>query len=125
MKAEMEKRIMKHAENIETIFGGAHKQGMDLCKWLRRKEAAANRMAVDWCNGDLSSEDWEAAGENVLQSVNEMLGNNTEKVPVFVNGDARGYTLKIKDEWIRENEIEIHKDWGGFGILAPDLSLRD
>ena len=121
MKKEMENRINQHAENLSAIFPNAHKQGMDLCKWLRRKESIANRMATDWCNGDLSAKDWEAASANILQSVNEVLGNDPATVPVFVNGDARGYTLKIKDEWARENAVGIYRDWGGYGILAPDL----
>jgi hypothetical protein len=43
-------------------------------------------------------------------------------VPVFVNGDPRGYALKIQDEYVSENSLDIHRDMGGYGILAPDLS---
>jgi hypothetical protein len=83
-------------------------------------------------------------------------------VPVFLNGDPRGYALKIRDEWMhkaqtlrRDGEpvytgpdpetwihrnhsfsvahalehegyrlepVQLHRDWGGYGILAPDLS---
>ena len=34
---------------------------------------------------------------------------------VFVNGDARGYALKLKSEFIKDKTI--HRDWGGYGIL--------
>jgi len=37
---------------------------------------------------------------------------------VFINGDPRGYALKIKDEFVRENNLTIYQDWGGYGILA-------
>jgi len=121
MKKEMENRIRNHAEMLDAIFPNAHKQGVDLCKWLRRKESVGNRMATDWCNGDLSNEDWDNASDNLLQSVNEMLGNDPAKITIFINGDARGYTLKIHDDSMRENSLELHRDWGGFGILAPDL----
>lgn len=49
--------------------------------------------------------------------------NRKPLVPVFLNGDPRGYALKIEDEWLRDRpEVRIHKDWGGYGIIAPDLS---
>ena len=38
---------------------------------------------------------------------------------VFVNGDARGYALKLKSEFIKDKTI--HRDWGGYGIIAPDF----
>ncbi len=28
----------------------------------------------------------------------------------------------IDDEWMREHPaVRLHRDWGGYGILAPDL----
>ncbi len=48
--------------------------------------------------------------------------NRKPLVPVFFNGDPRGYTLKIRDEYAREHQLKIHRDWGGYGIIAPDLS---
>ena len=42
-------------------------------------------------------------------------------VPVFVNRDPRGYALKIKSEWVREKGAAIHQDWGGYGIIAPEI----
>lgn len=38
------------------------------------------------------------------------------------NGDARGYALKIEDNYMRENNIVLFQDWGGYGIIAPDFS---
>ena len=38
------------------------------------------------------------------------------------NGDARGYALKIPDNYMRENNIRLFTDWGGNGILAPDFT---
>jgi hypothetical protein len=45
----------------------------------------------------------------------------TEDYPIFLNGDARGYALKIQDDYVRDNNLDIHKDWGGYGILAPEF----
>ena len=48
--------------------------------------------------------------------------NRRPLVPVFVNRDPRGYALKIDDEWMRaRQEVRLATDWGGYGILAPDL----
>jgi len=47
-------------------------------------------------------------------------------VPIFLNRDPRGYALKIRSEWMAErNETQLHSDWGGYGILAPDLTNND
>jgi hypothetical protein len=43
--------------------------------------------------------------------------------PIFFNRDPRGYALKIPSEWMHAHpEVSLHRDWGGYGILAPDLS---
>jgi len=43
-------------------------------------------------------------------------------VPVRLNRDPRGYALKIDDAWMREHNVALHRDWGGYGIIAPDLT---
>jgi hypothetical protein len=42
-------------------------------------------------------------------------------VPIFVNRDPRGYCLKIDDEYTRANKLDIGTDWGGYGIIAPEI----
>lgn len=52
--------------------------------------------------------------------------NRKPLVPVFLNGDPRGYALKIESDWMRERlKLRLHTDWGGYGILAPDLREHD
>lgn len=47
-------------------------------------------------------------------------------VPVILNRDPRGYALKIDDEWMRAHrDVVLHRDWGGYGIIAPDLTEND
>lgn len=41
---------------------------------------------------------------------------NTDRV--WINGDPRGYALKVD---LRPGE-SLHRDLGGYGIIAPDLS---
>lgn len=60
--------------------------------------------------------------DSILAQVNAIL-RFTEKGPkVFINRDPRGYALKIDDEDMRRLGLQIHSDWGGYGIIAPDLS---
>jgi hypothetical protein len=42
-------------------------------------------------------------------------------VPVFINRDPRGYQLKIKDDWMTANNADLERDWGGYGLLAPEI----
>ena len=56
--------------------------------------------------------------DQILTKVETILNN---KKVLFCNGDARGYALKIDDEYIRNNNFNIHRDWGGYGIIAPDF----
>ena len=41
---------------------------------------------------------------------------------IFVNGDCRGYALKIFPDFITKNNFKIYLDWGGNGIIAPDFT---
>jgi hypothetical protein len=45
---------------------------------------------------------------------------------LHLNSDPRGYALKIDDEFMRSHKDhiglgELQTDWGGYGILSPDL----
>jgi hypothetical protein len=54
--------------------------------------------------------------EAVIEQVKKLFGG---KLPegFFVNYDARGYALKLKD-----GRKFGYQDWGGNGILAPDIT---
>lgn len=139
-RAEMYARIEEHGRNLLAVFPGAvERDPVELCRKLRRLETKAAALALRLCNGPEFPEGaYERQTDAVIAQVDNILGNNgLKRVPIFVNGDARGYSLKIRDEWLRE-EISglrsspasidraaalarIHKDWGGYGIIAPDL----
>lgn len=44
----------------------------------------------------------------------------------FVNGDPRGYALKIDNETSKGKAlieaVKLYTDWGGYGILSPDIN---
>ena len=51
-------------------------------------------------------------------------GEDHQYEKIFFNGDPRGYALKLSTQYtryIRSCNINIHQDWGGYGIIAPDF----
>lgn len=120
MKAKQRERIWRHGKQLNEIFK-TDVAPIELCKKLHRIETEAHRKATDYCNGDISTDEWEQYTEKALSRIDKILNFSKKEIPVFINGDARGYALKIRDEYIRENRITIHQDWGGYGILAPEI----
>ena len=125
-KIEMYARIKKHGEDIKKIFSlPASTDPIKLCKSLRRLETEAQTIQTTHGNGF-----YEVAANKEAQlmiklkkllmpkaTVEEFL-----KFGIFLNTDPRGYALKIPDDIVKENAWTIHKDWGEFGIIAPDLN---
>lgn len=118
----MYQEIAKHGQNLKRIFG-IDGDPVEICKKLRRLEVKANRTACDYCNGAIDCEKWGDFSERTKGKVLDIIGHQFADA-IFINGDPRGYTLKIDDEWLktRGESGGIHRDWGGYGILAPDLS---
>lgn len=128
-KQTMYAEILQHGNNLNKIFN----TGIDpvkLCKSLRRLELKANKIATDWCNGVIDTENIDPIIEPVMKAVYKILNNgiynddrpHQKKVPIFFNGDARGYALKINDAYVKAYNIDIYKDWGGYGIICPDFT---
>ena len=112
-------RITKHGQNLKAVFN--LDQDIDpvkLCKRLFRLENKAHKLALDFCNGEIDQLEWDQKANKILTKVEAILKN---KKVLFLNGDARGYALKIDDGYIRNNNLNIHRDWGGYGIVAPDF----
>ena len=115
-------RITRHGQNLKAMFNlDPNLDPVKLCKRLFRLENKAHRLAVDFCNGVIDQLEWDKKADQILTKVKTILNN---KKVLFCNGDARGYALKIDDEYtryIRSCNINIHRDWGGYGIIAPDF----
>lgn len=122
-KERMYQRIEKHGADLNRIFN-TDLDNITLCKRLRRLEAKAHKLAEDYCNGvnGVDSENWDDKCEPILEAVNKIIHFMDAQFAVFVNGDARGYALKIDfGGSVAETDVKLHKDWGGYGILAPDF----
>ena len=111
-KISQYEQIKAHGRNLLAIFPNAtERDPVALCKKLRRLEAKASRICLDYCNGDFDAgengEKLDAAIDPILAKINAILGNNEQypvlNVPVFINRDPRGYALKIADGWMRSS----------------------
>ena len=125
MNAKTEAAVIEHGENLLRIFPYAtERDPVKLCKRLRKLEKQGEALALRLCNGPEFAEgkddEIEAA---IMAELDGLLYYKAAHIPVFLNRDPRGYALKIKDSWMRErHELRLHRDWGGYGIIAPDLT---
>jgi len=115
-KKELYENITAHGNNLKNLFKLDNSvDSVKLCKSLFKLENQAQKLALDYCNyGNLDN----SAVESILKKAGVLL-NITDTNQIFFNGDARGYALKISDNFCKDKEI--FKDWGGYGILAPDF----
>lgn len=128
-KRALNERIEAHGWALCEIFGIYTSDPIGMCKKLRRLEVSANALALRGCNepdGLVTDEE----ERTILDAVDKILCFRAAGVPVFFNKDPRGYALKIDDAFMREHAAKphlelatppLHRDWGGYGIIAPDL----
>jgi hypothetical protein len=117
-KEQLYADITAHGEQLQAIFK-LDGDPVQLCKRLFRIENEAHRIATQYCNGDIDEQVYEHERARILAKVDCILNYTVKRIPVLFNGDARGYTLKISDEYARD--LTIYRDMGGYGIIAPDL----
>jgi len=107
--------ILKHGFKLQRIYPESKAFGpVELCKKLHRHEVRARRMTEEMCN--IVDVDHDSALDRIEKKVNEILGSGPH---VFINRDPRGYALKISTE--DALHLDIHKDWGGYGIICPEF----
>jgi len=118
---KMYQRIEQHGLALNAVFN----TGIDpvtLCKKLFRLENKAHQLSTDYCNGVIDDEEWDAKTGQLLALLDKTINFTGHKIPVYVNGDARGYALKIKSEWMAAHNRPLVTDMGGYGLIAPDLT---
>lgn len=130
MTAAQEAAIRKHGECLLAIFPNAtERDPVALYKRLRLLEGKAHAIALRLCNGPAFEFEDQADRkiDGILDSVHQLLAiqENDGTPNVFVNRDPRGYALKISHAWCASNPgLPIHRDWGGYGIVAPDIDVK-
>jgi hypothetical protein len=140
--------IREHGEGLIRFFGLDPNlvDPIDLCKKLRRLENKADEITTQLCNG-FPELDHESQEDHIAEleiklcriegKVQDLLDSYQLKKSapskwvkklnaIFINRDPRGYALKVDSEIVKSyeelGEYFPHKDWGGYGILAPDLT---
>ena len=113
--------ILQHGLKLNRIFNLNRMDPTTLSKQVHRLEVKAHRMAEDYCNGIINEEFTDRQESSIMKSLDKILNYKAQSIPVFFNGDPRGYALKIDDKWMKDNNCDLHRDWGGYGIIAPEF----
>lgn len=122
-KEKLYKLIFTHGERVKKFFNmPASTDPIALCKRLRRLEVKAQQVQDIHAQGKYEISAIKEAGimcklKNILMpdsTPEEFLSKR-----IFLNTDQRGYALKISDEVVKGHTF--YRDWGDFGIIAPDL----
>lgn len=120
-KQQQRENILQHGLKINRIFNLNRSDPVTLCKQLRRLEARAHRLAEDGCNREMAEGEEDRRESSIMKGLDNILNYKAQGIPVFFNGDPRGYALKIESEYVAEHNLDLHRDWGGYGIIAPDF----
>jgi hypothetical protein len=135
-KERMYQRIEKHGADLNAIFKTEF-DNITLCKKLLKIESKAHHATACLCNtntldllelNQYTGYDVKQATEaeqdlffdKIRESLAKILGKKASNI-VHINFDPRGYALKIKGEYLKENNLKIYQDWGGYGIIAPEF----
>ena len=112
-KDRMNEQIRNHGENLNRIFG-LNEDPVKLAKKLHSVEIKANHAATCLLNTNTlnlielnrftgydvkqaTEEEQDEFFGKILDKVDKLLNYKAQKIPVFMNYDARGYSLKISD----------------------------
>lgn len=125
-KERRQEALNRHYAFLERLseFLGKKQDGKKMSLALLKLEREAHKAATDYCNGEngMTTEKWETVTDQIRFEVEKTFDS---AVPgLMINGDARGYALKIDDEMVRHHypsEIGFYRDWGGYGILSPEI----
>jgi len=119
--------IEKHGKDLQAIFPQVSEwDAVALCKKLRRMEVKLEHIMELTCSDETFCHEMGEDGVDkitgkALARLDKILGFGKAGVPVFINRDPRGYALKIESEYVADHKLSIHRDFGGYGILAPEI----
>ena len=122
-KTKLYELITIHGERVKKFFNmPASTDPIALCKRLRRLEVQAQRVQDVHAQGEYEISAIKEAG--LMCKLKDLLMPDSTpeeflNKKIFLNTDQRGYALKISDEVVKGHEFA--RDWGDFGIIAPDL----
>lgn len=107
-----------HHKELGKLFHVA--DGLGAWRKLVRIERAANKAACDYCNGAIDGDEWDRLKTIFAEKVARVSSSGKAPKGFFINGDPRGYTLKIESETAKKYP-GLQRDWGGYGCLAAQI----
>ena len=112
--------IKEHEQNLSTFFGREISY-----KELKALDEKVHTFNEHCCSYEISEIEQEETENYFFEELLKIVGKEN-KDKVFLNGDPRGYSLKIpyeiRNKFWDTNRINIYGDMGGYGILAPDFN---
>lgn len=115
---------------VVPMRGGPDGKKISVALW--KAEQAGQRRSMALCNDENYTRDGyersEADKEAVVVAVCHAFKRSHKYPPpgFFVNGDPRGYALKIDNATLEGRAliaaVGLHTDWGGYGILSPEIT---
>lgn len=99
---------------------GCKTPGLTLWRSMRRLERKIALACEQYSNDSgFGIERWETVKDDARRELARIFGGSIPK-GVFINGDPRGYMLKLDNDQVAVPE-GMHTDWGNYGILAAEI----
>jgi len=116
LKEETRIKVTRHGKSLIDFFHlPKETDPVKLCKRLRKIEKVMRQACLAYCNGLMDIQTLENVEIKANEQLRKILGDASSQV--VINTDPRGYSLKIDNP-----PHTIYRDFGGYGIVAPDLS---
>lgn len=114
--------IAKHIETLQMVgFVGTWQQ-------IQKLEKEVNAFAEKRCSVYIEQNVITKKKANFIKKIKSLFDKDAEILQyIIINGDPRGYGLKIDDNYVwdlrekTDGKINIFTDLGGNGILAPNF----
>lgn len=113
----------EHLKRMSVVFGVPLEYLKRRYGSLIQMETRGHKLAEDYCNGDIDSDMWDKHLDLFRKAIQEFFKDAKNRKAVQnlkLNGDPRGYFLKIEDSFMRESRSVLQTDLGGYGILCPE-----
>ena len=112
--------LVQHVDALAALFPRIADDRAEAWRKLRRLEKRAQAWALRGCNGPEWAEgESERREASILDALDRLTGWRAAGVPVFLNGDPRGYGLKVRGGYAVPEGLQ--RDGVGYGIIAPEF----
>jgi hypothetical protein len=123
-KFTKQERRQKHIEALARLFEKTFLETKRVYQNLILIERIGRGAAESYCNGTIDSDAYDSILNNIKERIRRLELPNRIMLNIHLNGDPRGYFLKLDDDFTRKEllNFEIEKDWGGYAILVPQFN---